>query len=306
MSNEFKDTKAKIKSSVKSHLPKDWITELRITYRIFMETWYSIKRTGWINLVIITTMAAILLIFGALSTSAISATSFTKELGNVLEISVYLKNGTDIKAAEKKLGEIEHVEHTSIKTKEEAWAKMQKEMDVAGMENPLPDTVHLKVDKPTNISVVYAEAKGHNFVEDLSYSKDIAERLQMLNKIITMAMAVVIVVVIMLTIAIISNTIHLVIESRKDEIEIMRLMGVSNWYIKLPLVMQGAFYGFAGAVIAMVPMNFVELWLGNIHNFFKVAQNPLAANIVSFAMFIIAIGCSASGSLMSIKKHLKV
>ena len=140
MSNEFSETKAKIKSKVKSHLPKDWITELRITYRIFMETWYSIKRTGWINLVIITTMAAILLIFGALSTSAISVTSFTKELGNVLEISVYLKNGTDLKSAEEKLGEIEHVIHTSTKTKEEAWAKMQKEMDVAGMQNPLPDT----------------------------------------------------------------------------------------------------------------------------------------------------------------------
>ncbi len=65
MSNEINNTKARIKSKVKSHLPKDWINELRITYRIFMETWYGIKRTGWINLVIITTMAAILLIFGA-------------------------------------------------------------------------------------------------------------------------------------------------------------------------------------------------------------------------------------------------
>ena len=304
--SDISETKAKIKRKVKSHLPKDWITELRITYRIFMETWYGIKRAGWINIVIITTMAAILLIFGAMCSSAISATSFTKQLGNVLEISVYLKNGTDIEIAQKKLGEIEHVQHTKVKTKEEAWAQMQKEMDVTDMVNPLPDTIHLKVDKPINIPIVYSEAKNMNFVGDLSYSKDIAERLQMLNKIIQMAMLVVIFVVIILTIAIINNTIHLVIESRKDEIEIMRLMGVSNWYIKIPLVMQGAFYGFAGAILAMLPMNIVEMWLNNIHTFFKVSQSPVAANIVSFSMFIIAIGCSAGGSVMSIKKHLKV
>ncbi|MBQ7450013.1 permease-like cell division protein FtsX [bacterium] len=306
MSNEFSEAKAKIKKKVKSHLPKDWITELRISYRIFMETWYGIKRAGWINVVIISTMAAILLIFGAMCSSAISATSFTKQLGNVLEISVYLKNGTDIDNAQKKLGELEHVLHTKLKTKEEAWAQMQKEMVVTDMSNPLPDTIHLKIDKPVNIPTVYSEAKQFDFVDDLSYSKDIAERLQMLNNIIQMAMLVVIFVVIGLTIAIINNTIHLVIESRKDEIEIMRLMGVSNWYIKIPLVMQGAFYGFAGALLALIPMNIVEVWLTNIHTFFKVAQSPIAVNIVSFSMFVIAIGCSAGGSVMSIKKHLKV
>ena len=287
--SDINETKARIKRKVKSHLPKDWITELRITYRIFMETWYGIKRAGWINIVIITTMAAILLIFGAMCSGAISATSFTKQLGNVLEISVYLKNGTDIESAQKKLSEIEHVQHTKVKTKEAAWAQMQKEMEVTDMVNPLPDTIHLKVDKPINIPIVYSEAKKMEFVGDLSYSKDIAERLQMLNKIIQMAMLVVILVVIMLTIAIINNTIHLVIESRKDEIEIMRLMGVSNWYIKIPLVMQGAFYGFAGALLAMVPMNIVEVWLTNVHTFFKVSQSPIAVNIVSFSMFIIAI-----------------
>jgi len=300
------DTKAKIKSKVKSHLPKDWITELRIAYRIFMETWYGIKRAGWLNAIIITTMAAVLLVFGALCRTAISMTSFSSALGNVLEISVYLKDGADIQSAQKQLSSIEHVTGVDATTKEKSWAEMQREMDVAGMKNPLPDTVHLKVDKPQNIATVFATAKKFQFVEDLSYSKDIAERLQFLNNIITMAMIVTIFAVIAITVAIINNTIHLVIQSRKEEIEIMRLMGVSNWYIKIPLVMQGAAYGFAGAVLAMVPMNIVETWLGNLHSFFKVTQMPIAANIVTFATFLIAILCSAIGSSMSIKKHLKV
>ena len=183
---------------------------------------------------------------------------------------------------------------------------MQKEMDVAGMNNPLPDTVRLKVDTPENITTVFAEAKAQDFVEDLNYSKNIAQKLQFINKIVHMVTLLIIVVVAGLTFAIINNTLHLVIQSRIDEIEIMRLMGVSNWFIKIPLVMQGAAYGFAGAIVAMLPMKAVEAGLENMHNFFHVQQPVLAVNIVTFVMFLFAIGCSASGSLMSIKKHLQV
>ena len=84
MSDE--STKALIKKKVKEHIPKDWLKELRIVYRIALETIYGIKRTGWINLAIITTMAAILTIFGSLFRFTISLNSFVHELGNALEI----------------------------------------------------------------------------------------------------------------------------------------------------------------------------------------------------------------------------
>ena len=87
--------KAKIKSEAKKYIPKDWLCELRILYRLSMETFNDIKRTGIVNLVIITTMAAILTIFGAFFRSAMSISAFAHELGNVLEISVYLKSNTD-------------------------------------------------------------------------------------------------------------------------------------------------------------------------------------------------------------------
>ena len=70
--------------------------------------------------------------------------------------------------------------------------------------------------------------------------------------------------------------------------------------------MQGAAYGFLGAIVATIPMKAVETGLANVHAFFNVAQPLLAVNVVTFVMFLFAIGCSASGSLMSIKKHLQV
>ena len=85
----------KIKKKVKNHIPKDWLTEIRIVYRMSVEIFNDIKRTGWINLAIITTMAAILTLFGSLLRTTLSVSSFAHELGNVLEISVYLKSNAD-------------------------------------------------------------------------------------------------------------------------------------------------------------------------------------------------------------------
>ena len=58
--------KQELKRQAKEHIPKDWLTDIRIVYRITMEAVNDIKRTGFMNIVIITTMAAILSIFGAL------------------------------------------------------------------------------------------------------------------------------------------------------------------------------------------------------------------------------------------------
>ena len=103
------DQKLKIKKKVKKHIPKDWLCELRILYRLSMETFNDIRRTGIVNIVIITTMAAILTIFGTFFRTAMSISSFAHELGNVLEISVYLKSGADTNTVKNRIKEFEYV-----------------------------------------------------------------------------------------------------------------------------------------------------------------------------------------------------
>lgn len=295
-----------IKKKVKAHIPKDWLKELRIVYRIALETVHGIKRTGWINLAIITTMAAILTIFGSLFRTTLSVTSFVQELGNVLEISVYLKPSADTKQVATEIRGLEHVERVKIIPKEHSWANLQREIDVPSMDNPLPDTLHVKVDKPENVTVVFNKIKTYKGVEDLNYAQDIAKKMQFFNNVVHSITLVVVILVAILTITIINNTIQLVIQSRKEEIEIMRLMGVSNWYIKIPLILQGAIYGFLGALISLVPLNAVNSGLLKVHEFFMVPPPILANNIVILLLFIIAVGFGAGGSLLSIKKHLQV
>ncbi len=295
-----------IKKKVKKHIPKDWLCELRILYRISMETFNDVRRTGIVNLVIITTMAAILTIFGAFFRTALSVSTFAHELGNVLEISVYLKHGTDTNAAKKRIKDFDHVEAVRVISRDVSWINLKREMGLPDIENPLPDTLHVKVDKPENIDKVFNDVKSLSIVEDMSYAQDLVQKIETLNKVVNSITVVVIIIMAILTITIINNTIQLVIQSRKDEIEIMRLMGVSNWYIRFPLIIQGAFYGFMGSLIALIPLNIVQNGLNNMHQFFMIPSPLFAQNIVVITMFAMGILFGAGGSFLCIKKHLQV
>lgn len=300
------NSRQQLKKQVKKHIPKDWLCELRIAYRIVMEAVNDIKRTGIINLVIITTMAAILTIFGVLFRFTLSLSSFASELGNVLEISVYLKSNAQSSIVRDRVREIKHVKSVRLIPKEESWTGLKEEMGLQDMANPLPDTLRVKVDKPENIGEVFNQIRPISGVEDLGYAKELAKKIQLLTHVVNTTMFFVIIISAALTITIINNTIQLVIQSRKDEIEIMRLMGVSNWYIKTPLVMQGAFYGFVSSIIAVIPLNWVQGLLLNVHKFFLIPPPAYAQNIVITTLLLIGAAFGASGSLLSIKKHLQV
>lgn len=295
-----------LKSNVKKHIPKDWLCELRILYRLGKETLGDIIRTGWVNVVIITTMAAILMIFGACFRTALSISAFSKELGSALEISVYLKNHVEVSEVKKEIQQIEHVETITVIPKTESWSKLKTEMSLPNIENPLPDTLHVKVDSPESLQPVFDNIKKIRAVEDMSYAKDLAAKIELVNHVLKTITLIVIAIMALLTITIINNTIQLVIQSRKEEIEIMRLMGVSNWYIRFPFIMQGAFYGFTGSLLAMFPLNYIQNGLVNVHKFFMIPSPANAQNIVLIVMFSMSILFGAVGSFWCIKKHLQV
>ena len=300
------NSRQQLKKQVKKHIPKDWLCELRIAYRIVMEAVNDIKRTGIINLVIITTMAAILTLFGVLFRFTLSLSTFANELGNVLEISVYLKSNASASIVKDRIKDIKHVKTVTLKTKEESWNSLKQELGLHDISNPLPDTLRVKVDKPDNISEVFNQIKTISGVEDMGYAKELAKKMQVLTNVVNTTMVFVIIISAALTITIINNTIQLVIQSRKEEIEIMRLMGVSNWYIKTPLIMQGAFYGFVSSVIAVLPLNCIQGLLINVHKFFLIPTPAYAQNIVIITLLIIGTAFGAICSFLSIKKHLQV
>ncbi len=295
-----------LKQKVKSRIPKDWMSEIRIAYRIVIETAKGIAQTGLVNLAIITTIAAILTIFGSIFRVTLAVNSFVTSMGSALEVSAYLSPEADINSTITKVRELEHVEKVTYISKDTSWAQLKKEIDVPDITNPLPDTLHVKLDDTKNITVVMNSLKNVDGINDTSYAKDLVQKFEMINKIINTATLVFVVIVCMLTIAIINNTIELVIQSRKEEIEIMRLMGVSNWYIKTPLILQGAVYGFLGALVAIIPIDVVQNYIIKMHEFFMISIDPMAQFAVLFSVLVLGVAFSSVGSFLSIKKHLQV
>lgn len=301
------NSRQNLKRTVKKHIPKDWLCEIRIAYRILMEAVNDILRTGWMtNIIIITTMVAILTIFGVLFRFTLSLSSFAGELGNVLEISVYLKSSANPSTVSDRIRTVKHVKSIKLIPKADSWNSLKKDLGLHDMDNPLPDTLRVRVDKPESTMEVYNNIKTMAGVEDIGYAKELAKKIQILTNVVNTTMIFVVLISAALTITIINNTIRLVIQARKDEIEIMRLMGVSNWYIKTPLVMQGAFYGFVSSIIAVLPLNCVQGLLLQMHKFFLIPAPAYAQNIVIITLLLIGTSFGACGSLWSIKKHLQV
>ena len=130
-------TKNFIKKKVKAHIPKDCLKEFRILYRIMLETFNGIKRTGWINLVIVTTMVAILTIFGSLFRTTLSLNSFVDKLSNVLEISVYLKTSANPDEVAKEIRKTYHNDAKKIPIiaiTADAYGESLNEIKEAGMD----------------------------------------------------------------------------------------------------------------------------------------------------------------------------
>lgn len=301
------NTTLKIKKSIKKKIPKDRLTEIRIMYRLVKEAVNDMMRTGVIiNVAIIMTMCAILTIFGVFFRLSLSISSFSKELGKVLEVSVYLKENVDMDFATKEIQGYEHVVKVTEIPKQESWDALKKELALPDLSNPLPDTLRVSVDSTKNVDELCLKLKSSSLVEDISYASDLAEKINLANSIISKLIFLIVIAIAVLTITIINNTILLVIQSRKEEIEIMRLMGVSNWYIRFPLLLQGAFYGFTGALLSVPLIYVVHRYLVNLHKFFYIPGTSYTLNLVITTVFLIGIIFCCGGSFWCIKKHLQV
>lgn len=258
------------------------------------------------TLAVILSMAAILSIFASLLRTSLFISHFVEEIGRSFEVSVYLKHGKDPKHAEKELSKYKNATDITIKTKEEAWKEFKEQMGFSGTDNPLPDTIRIKLRDKKDVKDFIIAVKDMNFTEDVFYAGEIADKVSKIGNHINIAATIVVIALIFLTFVIINNTVYLAIESHKKEIEIMRIMGVSDWYIKAPYVFQGVFYGACGAILALIPLFVVDSCLNNVAVVSYVPIDPLNARIVMLVVFLMGVIVGSVGSMLSVKKYLQV
>jgi cell division transport system permease protein len=281
-------------------------TELRITGHLFRETTLGIKRTGWMNLVIVMTMASILSIFGILMAVLFQMGSLIHTLGSELEISVYVRDGVNPRVVRDEIYNMPNVKKIELISKEKAWADWQKENPLPEIQNPLPDTIHIQMSDVNRIPETVDKLKRSPNIIAVQYAKKVLDKVRGITQGASVVGFVVSLFLGTLTLFIISNTIHLLIQAKSREIEILRMMGVGNWFIRMPFLLQGGVYGLGGALIAYFPLSIAVYYLNLFFSYLGFENNELTLGTVVILLILMGAVVGGGGAAFAVRKYLHV
>ena len=289
----------------------------RILSRNIRDSFQSVFRNFSLSLASISCITITLLVVSISMILSVNVNNFATLVEKDVTIVTFLDANISkekIKVVEQEIKRLNNIESITFQSKDEITEDMKSSSDTfksimdewSEEENPLQDTYLVKVEDINKIASTAKKIIAIDGVDVIKYGEGMVEQLVSVFDVVRKICLGMVVALIIVTAFLISNTIKITIFSRKREIEIMRLMGVSNWYIRFPLIMQGAFYGFSGAVIALLPLNVVQNGLNHMHQFFMVPTPLYAQTFVITVMFAMAILFGAGGSFLCIKKHLQV
>ncbi|WP_423189993.1 permease-like cell division protein FtsX [Alkalibacterium sp. f15] len=289
--------------------------------RHIKESFKSIKRNGWMTFAAISAVAITLLLVGSLIALLMNVNKLASDVEEDVSVRVYVATGTEEseqEALRSELDEIGNIESIEFSSREEELDNVMgsygEEFGLfEGDDNPLHDVFILNTSLPEYTSEVAEEAeKLGPVVDNVNYGGAEADRLFELMGTVRNVGAVIIGALIFTAVFLISNTIRITIFSRRTEIEIMKLVGATNWFIRWPFLIEGALIGFAGALIPVSIISYFYLrgfdtlmgYLSGTY-FSLLPPNPFLLQIVVL-LLTIGIVIGSVGSSLSIRKFLKV
>jgi cell division transport system permease protein len=185
--------------------------------------------------------------------------------------------------------------------------------------NPLPDIFRVSPDKPDNAQALRAELDpqsplGTRLISDPAIAavqnrQGETNRILSATRVIKLTMALLAALLILASVLLISNTIRLSLFARRREVEVMKLVGATDWFIRWPFVLEGLFLGAlgGGAAIGLLALAKVTL-VDPLANTVKLISQPdmIAFPILIAVLMGCAIAVSALGSGLSLRRFLKV
>lgn len=245
-------------------------------------------------------------------------------LGRIEEenvVMVYIEDGTtdaDITAMGNSIKAIDNVKEIEFVKKEDAWAEQLATMEEAQREFfteissdiPLPDAYKVTVDDLTYFDSTIDQIKQLQHIDTIRENKDLAKKLVTIRHGIEVIAIVIIAVLLAISVFIIQNTIKLTVYSRRLEISIMKSVGATNSFVRLPFVVEGMILGVISGIVS----------LGLVWAFYEFAVNQfsellmsLGLEALSFANYalpmlgafvVIGIVTGVGGALLSMGKYL--
>ena len=294
---------------------------LRIFIRNFRDSLRSVFRNFSLSIASITCVTITLILVSLSIVISANLYHFTKNLEEELTIIVYLDEDVDsakeqqIEAAIKDMDSYEFLE---FKSKEEWKAEMQATSSELSATlgyldtNPLLDSITVKVLDIKDLAKSAEYIRGLDGVKSAKYGEDTVDKIIFIFDVMEKATVVIVLALILVTAFLISNTIKLTIFSRRNEIEIMRLVGTRNIVIRQPFIIEGFILGVIGSIIPIIItvygyIIFYDHFDGYLFSHMVELIKPTDLIwIVSLIIMIIGGIVGMFGSSRAVRKYLKI
>ncbi len=283
----------------------------------FRQSLNGFKRSGIMAMATISTVAASLMILGAFLLFHGNLNLLLQNLQGQLKVNFYLKDG----ASEREISEFIQglkqepvVRDFEIISKADALDLLRKDLGEDSVlldnlsRNPLPNTITVTLHPTEEIRAFREKYAANPMIESSSSGKDWVEQILNLIHLAKVSGTFIVVFLGLASLFIISNTIRLTVFARRHEIEIMRLVGATNWFIRSPFLMEGVLQGIAGALIATLFLAFgYGLLQDRLLMFFpelKLLSSQADLIQLYLKLFFLGIALGLLGSLLSLRKFL--
>ena len=287
------------------------------------ESFKGVFRNFSLSLASIFCITITLLLVGVSIILSYNVNNFTKEIEEDLTIVVFLDRGVseeEINIVKSDLDKMENIKEVTFNSKNSIKEEMQKESEVFNSilaeytdeTNPLQDTFLIKVDDINNIGKTADKIKLLEHVDVVKYGEGSVEELVKIFDIIEKITVGAFISLIVVTAFLIINTIKITIQSRSREIEIRRLVGASNAFIRQPFFFEGIILGFIGSIAPVLICCYgYSYFYDRLGGQLFTAIIPLikpSEIMYTLVLVLVVVGVvvGAFGSFIAVRKHLKV
>jgi cell division transport system permease protein len=278
-------------------------------------------RNGAMSAASVFSISAILLILGFFFLLVVNVSNIAESVKKDFDtIQLHLLDSTEYAQSDsmmKKLKLMPEVSEVRYLTKAQAMEDFKKLFgDKAYLlemrqENPLPNSIIVKVRRIEDVDAVVARANGFEGVEVIKYYKEAVNRLIRFTNFIQVGALALILFLVVISIVVVSNTIKLTVVARDREIGIMKYIGATNWFIRGPFLVEGVLMGLVSAgvsagVVAFVYARVIELFGTDLAVMLSTNFVPLDFMIGNLAVIFAALGAGigACGSIISMRRFL--
>jgi cell division transport system permease protein len=284
---------------------------------VFKETLISLRRNAWMSLASVATVAISLVILGFALTLVYNTTQMAANIESDIEISTFMRTDQTAEQVSQAKAEIEklpEVRSVDLVTKEKALeqfrATLSSELiDNLGGSNPLPDKLTVKAFKPDQVKLLADKVAQLPGVDKVQYGQGVVDKIIEFTHWVRWIGISMIGLLGLASIVLISITIKFTVFARRREVQIMKFVGATDWFIRWPFLMEGMVLGLVGAIISTVIViyGYISL-ISYLHNhlaFIPVVNDPIFVR--NLVLLLLGSGAliGSLGSMASLRKFLR-